>query len=281
MTPSAYAASRPLAFLADLQTHRRVQGIIGILDASEYTSHSLDDALASFQASLKALPKTFATKVYGFGANEGQLEQARAVKESEGLVMVPSEGDVGFFLKTILAEFASGILWEFSNTVRPLFPRARPARPLTRPAHMQAAQLESRTSIPTPQEHDSLSLQRAVSRASVESGRSYHVPDRGTPPLQHSSVMNGTGVAAPPQSHPHTVPNGVSTAPKRDSLAFGTASLSSSPKPILPSTSAASGVATTAQLVDARARRRVAGREKKLMGDMWLLSGRPQEAIMA
>ena len=55
--------------------------------------------------------------MYGFGANEAQVEQARGLKESDGLVTVPSQGDVGFYLKTFLAEFASGILWEFSNMV--------------------------------------------------------------------------------------------------------------------------------------------------------------------
>lgn len=95
-----------------------MQGIIGILDASEYALGSLDDALASFQASLSDLPKTFATRIYGFAASEKQVEAARMLKESDGLVMVPEAGDVGFYLKTFLADFASGILWEFSNMVR-------------------------------------------------------------------------------------------------------------------------------------------------------------------
>ncbi|GAA5987807.1 hypothetical protein JCM10908_007223 [Rhodotorula pacifica] len=262
VTPATYAPLRPLSFLSDLQTHRRVQGIIGILDASEYTTRSLDEALASFQASLKNLPETFATKIYGFGASEAQVEQARSLKESDGIVMVPSQGDVGFYLKTFLAEFASGILWEFSN---------------------MAAQLESRTSIPTPQEPDSVTLQRAVSRASGESNRSNNLPDRVSTPDSRPPT-NGVpllGVAAPPQSHPHIGTTGVSSAPKRDSLPYGTSPLAPPIKPILPSTSAASGVSSAAQLVDARARKRVAGREKKLMGDMWLLSGRPQEAIAA
>ncbi|KWU44001.1 hypothetical protein RHOSPDRAFT_34430 [Rhodotorula sp. JG-1b] len=259
VTPATYAPLRPLSFLAELQTHRRVQGIIGIFDASEYSQRPLEEALASFQASLKNLPKTFATKVYGFGANEAQVEQARGLKESDGLVTVPSQGDVGFYLKTFLAEFASGILWEFSN---------------------MAAQLESRTSIPTPQEPDSVSLQRAVSRASVDS---YTVPDRASTPDSRTPI-NGVpllGVAAPPQSHPHTVPTGVSAAPKRESSPYGSSPLLPPIKPILPTASATSGVSSSAQLVDARARKRVAGREKKLMGDMWLLSGRPQEAIAA
>lgn len=33
--------------------------------------------------------------------------------------MVPAAGDVSFFLKTVLADFAGDILFEFSNMVRP------------------------------------------------------------------------------------------------------------------------------------------------------------------
>ena len=157
--------------------------------------------------------------------------------------------------------------------------RPRRSQPDTDRGH-KAAQLESRTSIPTPQEPDSVSLQRAVSRASVDS---YTVPDRASTPDSRTPI-NGVpllGVAAPPQSHPHIVPTGVSAAPKRESSPYGSSPLPPPIKPILPIASATSGVSSSAQLVDARARKRVAGREKKLMGDMWLLSGRPQEAIAA
>lgn len=40
------------------------------------------------------------------------------MKESEGLVMVPGTGDIAFYLHTVLADFASVVLWEFSNMVR-------------------------------------------------------------------------------------------------------------------------------------------------------------------
>lgn len=122
LTPTSYAPQHPLTFLSDLQTHRRVHGIIGILDASEYTSKTLASALAAFQVSLKDLPKTFATKVYGFDPTEEQLKEGRELKDGESLVMVPQEGDVSFYLRTVLADFASDVLWEFSNMVRPSSP---------------------------------------------------------------------------------------------------------------------------------------------------------------
>lgn len=147
----------------------------------------------------------------------------------------------------------------------------------------QAAQLESRTSIPTPQEPDSVSRTRAGSCASVDSICSYTVPDSASTP-DYRRATNGVpllGIPAPPQAHPHVAPTGVSAAPKRDSLPYGTSPLPPPVKTVLPTTSAAAGVSSAAQLVDARARKRVAGREKKIMGDLWLLSGRPQEAIAA
>lgn len=116
-TPTSYAPSHPLAFLSDLQVHRQVQGIIGILDATEYQDKSLESALAGFQNSLRDLPKTFATKVYGFDPNEKQLQEGTKFKESEGLVLVPGEGDVSFFLKTLIADFGGEVLFNFSNMV--------------------------------------------------------------------------------------------------------------------------------------------------------------------
>ena len=101
-----------------MQVHRQVQGIIGILDASEYRGQPLDAALAGFQNSLRDLPKTFATKVYGFDPDEKQLQEGTKFKDSEGMVMVPGEGDVSFFLKTLIADLGGDILFNFSNMVR-------------------------------------------------------------------------------------------------------------------------------------------------------------------
>lgn len=73
--------------------------------------------MTGFQNSLKDLPKTFATKVYGFDPSEKQLEEGRKFKESEGMVMIPGGGDVTFFLKSLLADFGGEVLFNFSNMV--------------------------------------------------------------------------------------------------------------------------------------------------------------------
>ncbi|GAA5896374.1 hypothetical protein JCM6882_000998 [Rhodosporidiobolus microsporus] len=256
LTPTSYAPHHPLSFLSELQTHRRIQGIIGILDATEYKSKSLGSALAAFQNSLKDLPKTFATKVYGFDPSEKQLDEGRKFKESEGLVMVPGAGDVSFFLKTVLADFAGEVLWEFSN---------------------MAAQLESRTSIPTPQEAPgalnpfSLVPAKANPRSSISSSNGITSPIAVKP--QQPVNLTSLGIAPPPQSRT-TFGHG-SAAGHADGFSYPSAVPSSVTSPPPATASPPPG----SQLVDARARKRVAGREKKLMGDMWLLAGRLTEAI--
>ncbi|BGO92090.1 hypothetical protein NBRC10512_000821 [Rhodotorula toruloides] len=267
LTPTTYAPLHPLAFLSEFQVHRRIQGIIGILDASEYSDKALADAVTAFHASLRDLPKTFATKVYGFDPGEKQLEEARAIQEGEGLVMVPAAGDVSFFLKTVLADFAGDILFEFSN---------------------MAAQLESRTSIPTPQETPGASApfsftpQKPSAKSLITTYTSTSTPKRTdspkpSPAPQQPVNLASLGVAPPPQSRTAMGPLGGSTSGNRDGFLYG-ASIQTNmavQKEVVPSPPPG------AQLVDARSRKRVAGRERKLMGDMWLLSGRLNEAINA
>lgn len=119
LTPTTYASSHPLAFLSEFQIHRRVHGIIGVLDSSEFAAKPLAEAVASFHSSLKDLPKTFATKIYGFDPSDKQVAEGRSFKDGDGLVMIPNTGDVNFFLNTVLADFASELLYEFSNMVSP------------------------------------------------------------------------------------------------------------------------------------------------------------------
>ncbi|GAA6044610.1 hypothetical protein JCM8097_006453 [Rhodosporidiobolus ruineniae] len=259
ITPTSYAPQHPLSFLSEFQVHRRVQGIIGILDATAYTDKELASALAAFQASFRDLPKTFATKVYGFDPSEAQLNEGRQFKESEGLVMVPGAGDVSFFLKTVLADFAGEVLWEFSN---------------------MAAQLESRTSIPTPQETPeaanpfSFHPSRTNARNSISSYASQPTSPISTKPQQPVN-LSSLGISAPPQSRTAQGQRGGSTSGNQDGFVYG----SSIQSHMAVQPAVAPSPPPGSQLVDARSRKRVAGREKKLMGDMWLLAGRLSDAI--
>ncbi|GAA5969112.1 hypothetical protein JCM3765_002183 [Sporobolomyces pararoseus] len=271
-TPTSYAPSHPLAFLSDLQVHRQVQGIIGILDATEYQEKSLESAIAGFQNSLRDLPKTFATKVYGFDPSEKQLQEGTKFKESEGLVLVPGEGDVRFFLKTLIADFGGEVLFNFSN---------------------MAAQLESRTNIPTPQQSSgpaapfSFVPYKPNARTSISTYASAPPPKASTStaaapvpvPVKPQPPVNLTslGIAPPPQSRTAHGLWGGSTSGNQEGFLYGSsiASNMAVQPQVVPSPPPGS------VLVDQRSRKRVAGREKKLMGDMWLLAGRLNEAITA
>ncbi|KAM0789161.1 hypothetical protein ACM66B_000010 [Microbotryomycetes sp. NB124-2] len=257
LTPTTYAASHSLAFLSEFQLHRRVHGIIGILDASEYKNKTLEDALASFQNSLKTLPRIFATKVYGFSPNDTQLEQGRKMKESEGLVMVPPIEDTSFYLHTLIADFASAVLFDFSN---------------------MAAQLESRSSIPTPQPQPGLSNpfsfvpNRPTAKQQISTYTSPTTPV--APKAQQAVDPLSVGLTAPPQSRTALGLWGGSSAGNQEGYLYGNSIHSNmSVQPgVSPSPPPASSV------VDSKSRKRVAGRERKLMGDMWLLAGRLGEA---
>jgi len=150
----------------------------------------------------------------------------------------------------------------------------------------QAAQLESRTNIPTPQETPGASApfsfvpNKPNARTSISSYAS-NPPTKAssTPPVsvkpQQPVNLASLGIAPPPQSRTAQGQWGGSTSGNQEGFLYGS--------------SIASNMAVQAQvvpspppgsvLVDQRARKRVAGREKKLMGDMWLLAGRLTEAI--
>lgn len=101
--------SRSTSYLEDFEPARRLFGIIGIADCAEWAD--LADAHAEFQQVLRRNPRVYATRCYAFGAHKQDVDV-------EGVVAVPSAGDIDFYLATLLADFASSILYELSNMVR-------------------------------------------------------------------------------------------------------------------------------------------------------------------
>ncbi|SCV69753.1 BQ2448_1147 [Microbotryum intermedium] len=302
LTPTTYASSHPLAFLAEFQLHRQIHGIIGIFDASEYAaeSSSLNDALVQFHNALRRLPKTFAVKLFGFNPNEHQLTEAsQDIKESDGLVLIPDTAQVSFFLGTVLADFAGHILREFSNL---------------------AAQLESRTSIPTPQETPQLTSPftfiptkpnarstinsytgrairpNAMRSSSLPSNNINSAATNKNPTASSSKLNNAAGAAkaggmvlneapkvdltsfglvAPPQSRTSLGLWGGSSSGNQDGFLYGRSIQSH----VSVAPNAAPSPPPGSTVVDSKSRKKVAGRERKLMADMWLLAGRTEQAI--
>lgn len=110
-----------------------MHAIIGILDCAEHPLPvgGLGAGLAGFHEQLKDLPQTFATKVYAFNPGERHGEEARGMKEADGMVLVPGTGDVQLFLRAIMADFASEVLREFSNMVSPWSEAEMPSAPMS------------------------------------------------------------------------------------------------------------------------------------------------------
>lgn len=107
-----------LEWLAEYQAHRRVMGVVGLLDCAEWTGQDgdgdLQDGARVFRDAMKeeAPAQVFANRCYAFNPRESQNDNA------EGLVVIPNVGDVDFYINTLLAELASNMLAGVSQIVR-------------------------------------------------------------------------------------------------------------------------------------------------------------------
>lgn len=145
---------------------------------------------------------------------------------------------------------------------------------------LQAAQLESRTSIPTPQPTPAFispfSFLPSKPTARSTSGSS------ASAPLSSSSApkpdLAPLGIAPPPISRTALGLWGGSQSGNQEGYLYGNAIGSAGAMALAPG-AAAPPPSSVVGVVDQKARKKVMGREKKLMGDMWLLTGRLTEAI--
>lgn len=105
--------SKAQGYLEELQLSRRVVGVIGIVQSDEWQDGSgsgcLDEARSEFERLLGQHPQCLASRCYAFDPPEGMPDNV------EGMVMVPSVGDLNFYISTLLADFAASILHELSN----------------------------------------------------------------------------------------------------------------------------------------------------------------------
>lgn len=102
-----------LGWLEDFQINRRTMAVVGIMDCGEWED-DLSEGAASFNRSVfeNGPPSgVFAKRCYAFNPSETQKDNA------EGLVVIPTVGDLSFYINTLLAELASGILAGLSNVV--------------------------------------------------------------------------------------------------------------------------------------------------------------------
>ena len=104
-------------WLEEFQIHRKVHAVLGILDCTEWQDESigegLHDGARRFQELVAQMaPRDVsARRCYAFNPGEAHKDN------TEGMVIIPNVGDLGFYLGTLLAELASGILAGLSRAV--------------------------------------------------------------------------------------------------------------------------------------------------------------------
>lgn len=101
------AYSKSQVYLEEFQLSRRVLGIIGVLDCSEWDD--LSQGKAEFDLLLKQHPQVLATRCYAFSASEAQKDNV------EGLVVIPTVGNLHFYMATLLADFCASLLHGLSD----------------------------------------------------------------------------------------------------------------------------------------------------------------------
>ncbi|KAH8919350.1 hypothetical protein BT69DRAFT_498321 [Atractiella rhizophila] len=267
-------------FLHTYSISRRVLGVIGILDCREFTS--LEDGVQEFKNMLANYPdvEPLAARVYAFEPMDGQKYDV------EGCVVIPSVGDMTFYLNTLIADFCSTILYELSNW---------------------ATTIESLTSIPTPQETPSSSSlpptslppvtpltsvsANRLSLASIQPQRLSTFGGSSNALLSPMSSNIALSKSSSAPTSPTTLPRSISTPPLPGSSLASSSTITTSgtatpttngttPRPLPQRSETTLGFSSSSSVApeDPKSAKKLGGRAKKLLGDLYLLAGKLEEA---
>ncbi|KAI8078551.1 TRAPP II complex [Thamnidium elegans] len=101
--------NRDHCHLEDFQPHRRIFGVIGIMDCQEWKDKDLSEGYKKFVDMLGQYPTAVATRCFAFDPNENQPD------DTKGLIMIPNVGNMSFYMSTMICDFASEILDQFAS----------------------------------------------------------------------------------------------------------------------------------------------------------------------
>ncbi|CAG8526638.1 6126_t:CDS:10 [Ambispora leptoticha] len=228
------------AYLEEFQMHRKILGVIGIMDCQEWSN--LPDGHRKFSEILKTYPTVIAHRCFAFNPAETQPD------DTKGLIMIPNVGNMGFYMSTMICDFASDILTEFGNVAAAIEKKSIIDSP-----KISSTSMLSPHNLPTPQTRHTLPI-----------NTSYPVPELKAPPqvplTPPSTAMTTAAMGG-------TTP-GVSTKDNfYHSRTFSSASLAN--------------FASQAAMVpiDIKLKKRTPGRVQKLIADLYLMSGRLPDAV--
>ncbi|KAI8877388.1 Trs120-domain-containing protein [Backusella circina FSU 941] len=100
--------TREHAELEDFQPHRRIFGVIGIMDCQEWKDKDLSEGYKQFAEGLDKYPTAVATRCFAFDPTETQAD------DTKGLIMIPNVGNMSFYMSTMICDFTSEILNQFA-----------------------------------------------------------------------------------------------------------------------------------------------------------------------
>ncbi|KAF9383206.1 hypothetical protein CPC16_009025 [Podila verticillata] len=98
-------------YLEEFQMHRRVFGVIGIMDCQEWPDGNMVAGYQQFQQILAKYPSAVANQCFAFDPSEQQPDDPRG----GGIIMIPNVGNTSFYLRVLICDLARTILTEFEN----------------------------------------------------------------------------------------------------------------------------------------------------------------------
>ncbi|KAF9576931.1 hypothetical protein EC968_000056 [Mortierella alpina] len=98
-------------YLEEFQMHRRVFGVIGIMDCQEWPDGNMGPGHQQFQQVLSKYPSAVANQCFAFDPSEQHPDDLRG----GGVIMIPNVGNTSSYLRVLICDLARTILTEFEN----------------------------------------------------------------------------------------------------------------------------------------------------------------------
>ncbi|KAI8098748.1 TRAPP II complex [Halteromyces radiatus] len=259
---------RDHAHLEDFQPHRRIFGVIGIMDCQEWKDKDLSEGYKHFVNTLNKYPTAIATRCFAFDPTENQPD------DTKGLIMIPNVGNLSFYMSTMVCDFASEILSQFANIA-------------TRIESLPSLESPMQVQYQVPQQKPHYTQQQQQQQFydhTINNGHSTTItpqPSASTPTgakLQHRTSQPPPTPAPTHSTSSSFLKRASSMASNNSTTASPTfnkmATLPPIPSPSMSRTNSAQG---TSDLT--KTKRRTPGRIKKLFADFYLLAGRLPDAV--
>ncbi|KAG0045115.1 hypothetical protein BGZ83_009642 [Gryganskiella cystojenkinii] len=98
-------------YLEEFQMHRRIFGVIGIMDCQEWPDGNMSAGHQQFQQILSKYPSAVANQCFAFDPSEKHQDDRRG----GGIIMIPNEGNTSSYLLVLICDLTRTILTEFEN----------------------------------------------------------------------------------------------------------------------------------------------------------------------